>query len=113
MSDTPGISAEAAHLLAVLREPRRLAILLALEREPRNVLDVARELRFTYAETHWAIKKLREGNLVVLVSGDTANPVPRKGRGADLSLVYETRHKDWDKLVRALKAIGASAGDGP
>jgi DNA-binding transcriptional ArsR family regulator len=110
LPDTPPIPAEAAHLLAVLREPRRLAILLALEREPRNVLDVSRELRFTYSETHWAIRKLKEGNLVVLISGDA---VPRKGRGADLSLVYETRHKGWDKLVRALMAIGASAGDGP
>jgi DNA-binding transcriptional ArsR family regulator len=104
LSGSPEIPDAAAHLLTVLREPRRLAILIALERAPTSVQDLARNLGLTYSETHWAVKELRNGNLIVS-RGSSAG---RSGRGASLEVVYETRHQDWQKILRALNAVAAT-----
>jgi DNA-binding transcriptional ArsR family regulator len=105
----PAIPDAPAHLLAVVREPRRLEILLALEQEPRSVVDLARALGLTYPEADWAVKALLKGNLIALQAGDPLTAERPRGRGADLVKVYETRHTEWQAMVRALTTIAASA----
>lgn len=106
MTAEPPIPDEPAHLLAVLREPRRLRILIALEHQPRSVVDLERALGLTYSEIHWAVKKLKEAGLVA-VRADAH--IARQGRGADLIMVYGTTHTGWTRILRALEAIAATS----
>jgi hypothetical protein len=86
-----------------------LEILLALEQEPRSVVDLARALDLTYPETHWAVKALLNGNLIAPRAGDAPRAERPRGRGAELVKVYETRHTGWQAMVRTLATIAATA----
>jgi DNA-binding transcriptional ArsR family regulator len=106
MPAEPQVPDAPAHLLATLREPRRLRILLALEHRPRSAIDLVGDLGLTYPEVHWALKQLAKGGLVA-VSPDT-QPT-RQGRGADMVRVYVTSHAGWAAVLRALQAVAATS----
>jgi DNA-binding transcriptional ArsR family regulator len=95
-----------ARLLATLREPRRLRILLALEHRPRSAADLARDLKLSYQEVHWALKELRKGGLVAF--GEDAEP-RRPGRGADQIKVCHATHTGWWQVVRALQSVAETS----
>jgi DNA-binding transcriptional ArsR family regulator len=104
----PEIPETAADLLAVVREPRRLAILLALEQQPRSAVDLSRDLDLAYDKVVWAVKALRTGGLIVLAGTPQPDSERPRGRGSDLVKVYEVRHQGWSRLVRTLSAIAAT-----
>jgi DNA-binding transcriptional ArsR family regulator len=106
MSPEPKVPDAPAHLLATLREPRRLRILLALERQPRSAVDLARDLGLTYPEVDWALRQLAKGGLVAVAS-DT-RPA-RRGRGADQIKPYVASHTGWVQVLRALQAVAGTS----
>jgi DNA-binding transcriptional ArsR family regulator len=121
MTALPGIPDDVGRMLAAVREPRRLAILIALEREPRSAMEIATELELNYSTVEWAMAQLRDAGLIVLRpktvapsqdhddDGRTSEVAPAKGRGSDLRKVYETRHTGWTTMVGALAAIAGTA----
>jgi DNA-binding transcriptional ArsR family regulator len=109
VSVDPPIPADPGHLLAALREPRRLRILLALERRPRSAVDLQRDLGLTYTEVSWALKQLERAGLVSLRINPS--PPPRRGRGADIIKIYGTRHTGWSQLLAVLQTIAGTSPD--
>src|ERR1044071_524259 len=105
MRAEPSIPDDAAHLLATLREPRRLRILIALECRPRSSIDLKDDLGLSYTEISYAVKEMTKAGLLEL-RADV--PTSRRGRGADLVKVYGTTHKGWTRMVRTLNAIAGT-----
>jgi hypothetical protein len=80
-----GISDQAVHILAELRHPVRLPILLALEERPRSPSEMA---------AAGLIEPVRQER-----AGSTPNLLRR---------VYGSRYRGWPELVATLEAIVAS-----
>jgi DNA-binding transcriptional ArsR family regulator len=99
------ISARSARLLTVLKDPLRLAILLALEERPRSSAELARDLDLPYDKVNWAMKSLAGGRLAELARSE---PAPN---GQTMQKVYAARHRGWAALVPALDAIAATADE--
>ena len=91
-------SPEVVDLLAALRHPLRLPILLALEDEPRTAAALARALGAGADEVQYALKQLRAGGLVVAVDR-------RPTRGTIEAAVYAPAHDGWRDLLAAAEAL--------
>jgi hypothetical protein len=115
----PEISGAGASILAAVREPLRLAVLLAIERRPSSASEITQDLadRYDtkvlgkepkYGRVKWAFDQLeRDGLIVELARHQRDAPSPAR-RGDDLMRVFETRHTGWKALARALDTIAAN-----
>jgi DNA-binding transcriptional ArsR family regulator len=99
------LSPRSARLLAVLKDPVRLTILMELEQQPRSAAEMARDLGMPYDKVNWAMRSLAQGGLAEVRS---AEPGPS---GQTIQKVYGTRHSGWAGLPPVLDAIAASASD--
>jgi DNA-binding transcriptional ArsR family regulator len=109
MKSLPGVPDDVARMLAVVREPRRLAILLSLEDQPRTAMEVSRALDLPYSTVDWAMKKLSAEGLIVRVALADDDGPPSRGR--ELGKLYRTRHTGWTTIVGAFVAIAGTAAD--
>jgi DNA-binding transcriptional ArsR family regulator len=98
-----GISDQAAHILAELRHPVRMPILLALEERPRSASEMAEELGEAFDRVNHAMRALAAAGLIELVRHERAGPSPNL-----LRRVYGSRYRGWRTLVQTLEAIVAS-----
>jgi DNA-binding transcriptional ArsR family regulator len=89
-------------LLDVLRDGLRLRILLALEREPMAVSDLAATLDLPYSRVNWAVQTLKDGGLILQHSEG-------RGRRANtVTNVLMTPYRGWAELGAALDAVASS-----
>jgi DNA-binding transcriptional ArsR family regulator len=102
-----GISDEAARMLAELRHPVRLPILLALEETPRSASELAVELGEAFDRVNHAMRALAAADLIELVRQEPAEAAPNL-----LRRVYASRYRGWSMLVETLEAIVATGGSG-
>lgn len=119
MKHKPEVSEAGASILASVREPLRLAILLAVEREPRSASEITRDFAGRYAAGHigkdptygrvkWAFDQLERDGLIVELPRSGRAVTSPGGRGDDLMRVFEARHTGWKALARALDTIATS-----
>jgi DNA-binding transcriptional ArsR family regulator len=102
-----GISDQAVHILAELRHPVRLPILLALEERPRSPSEMAEDLGEAFDRVNHAMRALASAGLIEPVRQEPAGSTPNL-----LRRVYGSRYQGWHTLVAALEAIVAT-GQGP
>jgi DNA-binding transcriptional ArsR family regulator len=102
-----GLSDQAAALLAELRHPVRLPILLALEERPRSPTEMAEDLGEPFDRVNHAMRAMAAAGLIALVREEPALAAPNLMRR-----IYAPRYSGWDRLVTALEAIAdAPVGD--
>jgi DNA-binding transcriptional ArsR family regulator len=101
------LSHQAARLLAELRHPVRLPILLALEQRPRSPSELAEDLSEPFDRVNHALRALTAAGLVELVRHERV-----AGRTNLMRRVYASRYRGWDTLVAAMEAIAASSDQG-
>lgn len=102
-----GISDQAAKMLAELRHPVRLPILLALEESPRSASELAVELGEAFDRVNHAMRALAGAGMIELVRQEPAEAAPNL-----LRRVYATRYRGWPALVETLEAIVATGESG-
>lgn len=100
------VSDKAARMLAELRHPVRLPILLALEERPRSASELADELAEPFDRVNHAMRALSAAGLIELVRHEPAEASPNL-----LRRVYASKYQGWPSLVRTLEAIVATAGE--
>jgi DNA-binding transcriptional ArsR family regulator len=100
-----GISDQAARMLAELRHPVRLPILLALEESPRSASELAVELGEAFDRVNHAMRALAGAGMIELVRQEPAEAAPNL-----LRRVYASRYRGWPALVATLEAIVATGG---
>jgi DNA-binding transcriptional ArsR family regulator len=98
-----GISDPAAHILAELRHPVRMPILLALEERPRSASEMAEHLGQAFDRVNHAMRSLAAAGLIELVRQEPAGSAPNL-----LRRVYGSRYRGWLTLVETLEAIAAT-----
>jgi len=103
-----GISEQAARILAELRHPVRMPILLALEERPRSASEMADDLDEPFDRVNHAIRALAAAGLIELVRQEPAGSAPNL-----LRRVYGVRYQGWHRLVETLEAIVATGEDDP
>jgi DNA-binding transcriptional ArsR family regulator len=101
------ISQEAARMLAELRHPVRLPILLALEERPRSASEMAEDLGEAFDRVNHAMRALAAAGLIELLRQEPAEAAPNLLRRVD-----DTRYTGWDTLVATLEAIVATSAAG-
>jgi DNA-binding transcriptional ArsR family regulator len=102
-----GISDPAARILAELRHPVRMPILLALEERPRSASEMAEDLGQAFDRVNHAMRALAAAGLIELVRQEPAGSAPNL-----LRRVYGSRYRGWHTLVATLEAIVAT-GEAP
>jgi DNA-binding transcriptional ArsR family regulator len=102
-----GISDQAARMLAELRHPVRLPILLALEQAPRSASELAVELGEAFDRVNHAMRSLAAAGLIELVRQEPAEAAPNL-----LRRVYASRYRGWSMLAETLEAIVATGEPG-
>ena len=102
-----GISDQAVHVLAELRHPVRLPILLALEERPRSPSEMADDLGEAFDRVNYAMRALAAAGLIEPVREERAGSAPNL-----LRRVYGSRYRGWPALVATLEAIVAT-GEAP
>lgn len=100
------VSDHAARMLAELRHPVRLPILLALEERPRSASELADELDEPFDRVNHAMRALAAAGMIELVRQEPALASPNL-----LRRVYASRYRGWPTLVQTLEAIVATAGE--
>jgi DNA-binding transcriptional ArsR family regulator len=100
------LSDEAAALLAELRHPVRLPILLALEERPRSPTEMAEDLGEPFDRVNHAMRAMAAAGLIALVREEPALAAPNLMRR-----IYAVRYQGWHRLVEALEAIADSPVD--
>jgi DNA-binding transcriptional ArsR family regulator len=98
---------QAARMLAELRHPVRLPILLALEERPRSASELAEDLGEAFDRVNHAMRALAAAGLIELVRQEPAEAAPNL-----LRRVYGSRYSGWHTLVETLEAIVATGGSG-
>jgi DNA-binding transcriptional ArsR family regulator len=101
-----GLSDEAAALLAELRHPVRLPILLALEERPRSPTEMAEDLGEPFDRVNHAMRAMAAARLIALVREEPAVAAPNLMRR-----IYAVRYQGWQRLVEALEAIADAPVD--
>jgi DNA-binding transcriptional ArsR family regulator len=101
-----GLSDQATHILAELRHPVRLPILLALEERPRSPSEMAEDLGEPFDRVNHAMRALAAAGLIEPVRQERAESTPNL-----LRRVYGSRYRGWPALVAALEAIVATGED--
>lgn len=101
-----GISDQAVHILAELRHPVRLPILLALEERPRSPSEMAEDLGEAFDRVNHAMRAMAAAGLIEPVRQERAGSTPNL-----LRRVYGTCYRGWPALVTTLEAIVATAED--
>jgi DNA-binding transcriptional ArsR family regulator len=101
-----GLSEQAAALLAELRHPVRLPILLALEERPRSPTEMAEDLGEPFDRVNHAMRAMAAAGLIALVREEPAVAAPNLMRR-----IYAVRYHGWDRLVAALEAIADAPVD--
>jgi DNA-binding transcriptional ArsR family regulator len=101
-----GLSDQAAALLAELRHPVRLPILLALEERPRSPTEMAEDLDEPFDRVNHAMRSMASAGLIALVREEPALAAPNLMRR-----IYAVRYQGWNRLVAALEAIADSPVD--
>jgi DNA-binding transcriptional ArsR family regulator len=99
------ISDPAARLLAELRHPVRLPILLALEERPRSPTEMAEDLGEPFDRVNHAMRALASAGMIALIREEPAAAAPNL-----LRRIYAVRYRGWAQLVEALEAIAAADG---
>ena len=105
--EVDGISDEAARMLAELRHPVRLPILLALEKAPRSASELAVELGEAFDRVNHAMRALAAAEMIELVRQEPAEAAPNL-----LRRIYASRYRGWSTLVETLEAIVATGESG-
>jgi DNA-binding transcriptional ArsR family regulator len=100
------VSDHAARMLAELRHPVRLPILLALEERPRSASDLVEVLDEPFDRVNHAMRALSAAGMIELVREEPAQASPNL-----LKRVYASRYRGWPTLVATLEAIVATAGE--
>jgi DNA-binding transcriptional ArsR family regulator len=100
------ISHPAARILAELRHPVRLPILLALEERPRSASEMAEDLDEAFDRVNHAMRALAAAGLIELVRQEPAGSAPNV-----LRRIYGSRYRGWPTLVETLEAIVATGED--
>jgi DNA-binding transcriptional ArsR family regulator len=100
------MSDQAARMLAELRHPVRLPILLALEERPRSASELADELGEPFDRVNHAMRALAAAGLIELVRQEPAKASPNL-----LRRVFASKYQGWPMLVKTLEAIVATAGE--
>jgi DNA-binding transcriptional ArsR family regulator len=98
-----GISEPAARILAALRHPVRMPILLALEERPRSASEMAEDLDEAFDRVNHAMRALATAGLIELVRQEPALSSPNL-----LRRVYGSRYRGWRTLVETLETIVAT-----
>jgi DNA-binding transcriptional ArsR family regulator len=98
-----GLSDPAAHILAELRHPVRLPILLALEERPRSPSEMADDLGEPFDRVNHAMRALAAANLIEPVRQERAGSTPNL-----LRQVYGPRYRGWPALAATLEAVAAT-----
>jgi DNA-binding transcriptional ArsR family regulator len=98
-----GLSDQAVHILAELRHPVRLPILLALEERPRSPSEMAEDLGETFDRVNHAMRALAAAGLIEPVRQEPAGSTPNL-----LRRVYGSCYRGWPELVATLEAIVAT-----
>jgi DNA-binding transcriptional ArsR family regulator len=98
---------QAARMLAELRHPVRLPILLALEERPRSASELADDLGEAFDRVNHAMRALSAAGMIELVRQEPAEAAPNL-----LRRVYGSRYRGWHTLVETLEAIVATGGSG-
>jgi DNA-binding transcriptional ArsR family regulator len=98
-----GVSDPAARILAELRHPVRLPILLALEERPRSASEMAEDLDEAFDRVNHAMRALAAAGLIELVRQEPAGSAPNL-----LRRIYGSRYRGWRTLVETLEAIVAT-----
>jgi DNA-binding transcriptional ArsR family regulator len=97
------LSTSAARILAELRHPVRLPILLALEARPRSASELSDELGVPFDRVNHAMRRLAAAGLIELVRQEPAEAAPNL-----LRRVYGPRYRGWGDLIETLEAIVAT-----
>jgi DNA-binding transcriptional ArsR family regulator len=97
------VSDRAARMLAELRHPVRLPILLALEERPRSASELADELGEPFDRVNHAMRALAAAGMIELVRHEPAPASPNL-----LKRVYASRYQGWPTLVQTLETIVAT-----
>lgn len=97
----------AARILAELRHPVRLPLLLALEAKPRSPSELAADLDQPFDAVNYAVRALAAAGLVELVGREQTGGSPNL-----LRKVYASKYRGWQSLIDALEAVAASADAG-
>jgi DNA-binding transcriptional ArsR family regulator len=100
-----GVSDRVARMLAELRHPVRLPILLALEERPRSASEMAADLDEAFDRVNHAMRALAAAGMIELVRQEPAESAPNL-----LRRVYASRYRGWHALVETLEAIVATGG---
>jgi predicted transcriptional regulator len=100
------LSDEAATLLAELRHPVRLPILLALEERPRSPTEMAEDLGEPFDRVNHAMRAMASAGLIALVREEPAAAAPNLMRR-----IYAVRYRGWGRLVETLEAIADARVD--
>jgi DNA-binding transcriptional ArsR family regulator len=95
-----GISDPAARMLAELRHPVRLPILIALEERPRSPTEMAEDLGEPFDRVNHAMRALARAGMIALVREEPASAAPNLMRR-----IYAVRYRGWARLVAVLEAI--------
>jgi DNA-binding transcriptional ArsR family regulator len=98
-----GLSDDAARILAELRHPVRLPVLLALESHPRSASELAADLDEPFDRVDYALRTLATAGLIELVG-----EAPSSNAGNLVRRIYASKYRGWAKLVKVLEAIAAS-----
>lgn len=104
----PVVPPEVLSILAELRHPIRLSILLALEQHERTSVELCDDLGLE-RERHmdmiqYALKRLRQQGLVTVTGS-------RKTSAKSAALVYTTQFKGWNETLKALSAVAGIDAD--
>jgi DNA-binding transcriptional ArsR family regulator len=109
VSVTPRIPGGPAKLLAAIREPLRLEILLSLEQRPGSAADLEDELGADYAKVSYAFRELLRAGLIERRPDAAQREPAPTGRGRDLVKIYGTRHTGWPNVLQSLADVAATA----
>jgi DNA-binding transcriptional ArsR family regulator len=101
-----GPSEQAAGLLAELRHPVRLPILIALEERPRSPTEMAEDLGEPFDRVNHAMRAMAAAGLIALAREEPVVAAPNLMRR-----IYAVRYRGWARLVDTLEAIAAARVD--
>jgi DNA-binding transcriptional ArsR family regulator len=94
-------------LLAHLRHPIRLPILLALENRELSATELSRELDEPFDAVNYALRHLSKAGLVELVRVE-----PASESANTLRRIYRTRRTGWSRVVKVLDEFSADLTEG-
>jgi DNA-binding transcriptional ArsR family regulator len=94
------ISDRAAGLLAELRHPVRLPILIELEERPRSPTEMAEDLGVPFDRVNHAMRALAAAGLIALIREEPSAGAPNLMRR-----IYAVRYRGWKGLAATLEAI--------